>query len=450
MNWIEKYCPKKWEDFNDNNGIKEFMIKWMEKGLQINEWKPLLLIGGHQIGKKILSRLLFEKYGFKVHILDYFGDISIKKQLTDILVNKNIISFFSNCKVPKRAVLIPNLEIYIQTNEKGVLNDISSIFNIKKNKTREKKFLNSLNKPIILTTSDEYTKKIKMLKRFCSFTKMIRPNFLQMISLINNICKSKKIRISKKNKIYIIKKSNYRYTNLIRFLYEIKLNKSLKHCKNKLKVNYIVDSLCNKDHEYVFEFAISKIFQQKMSTDELKNIYFQDTFLLPQMMFENYHYYFDGLNLNNNEKVLAAKQLLNGYCLGDINQTKCFKTQNWFMNNYGLYYSIVPTNSLFGFDGDIDIKKLEKRLGNIYSSLLNKFSLKKTYKKMIINSYFNYKICPKELRAILEYILFHLYDKNGLKRNGKNIMKKNNWNINDLHKISKNFQMIRYKEYLKK
>lgn len=448
MNWIDDFCPKKWDDFYGYDEIKKFMIKWIEDGLEKKEWKPLLLIGGHQIGKKLLGKLLLEKYNFECCCLEYFDDISIKERLTKILIAKNIYSFFK-CDVKERGVLIPNLEIYIQTNEKGVLNDLSTIFNIKKNKTREKKFLKCLNKPIILTTSDAHTKKIKMLKRFCSFINVGRPDFFQMSNLLENICSTKKIRLSIKNKNYIINKSNYKYSNLIRFLYEIKLQKKIIK-KRKINIDYIVNSLCNKNNDYVFEFAISKIFRERLSNYELKEIYTQDTFLLPQMMFENYHYYFKETNLNNKERVKNALKLLDGYCAGDIVQTKCFKSQNWDLNKYNLYLSIVPTNIVFGSISDINIMKLEKGLGNVYSSLLNKFSLKKTYKKMIINSYFNYNIHPDKLRSIIEYILFHLYDKKGLKRNAKKIMNKYAWEFKDLKKIAKNFQMVKYKECLNK
>ena len=50
---------------------------------------------------------------------------------------------------------------------------------------------------------------------------MNRPDAYQLLKLLCYICKIKKIKLTKKQQMYIIKKSNGRYVDLIKFMNEI-------------------------------------------------------------------------------------------------------------------------------------------------------------------------------------------------------------------------------------
>jgi hypothetical protein len=448
MNWVSEFCPKEFDDFVDLSYLKEFLEKWIKGGDKEGIWKPLLLIGGKESGKKTIARLLFEKYGYNIVNMDYndtyknFKEIFLKH-----LTNQNIINAFFGRK-DKKAIIIPNLECYIENNEKGVLNDIISIFNIKKRKTKEKQFLKKIDKPIILTTSDEYSKKIKNIKKFCNCVNINRPDAYQLLKLLCRICKNKKIKLTKKQQMYIIKKSNGRYVDLIKFMNEIWFLKKRGY-KIKEKINYVVENMSRKNHNYAFDYSISLMFQKKMSIIELTELFSQENFMIPLMMFENYPYYFEHCGITDNkEKVKKGQYLLTNYCLSDRFQTKCFKQQSWLLLDYCVFFSGFTTNRVFATKEVVDTKEIVSGIGNIYSSLLNKFSLKKTYKKMKINSYFNYEMEPRELQHILEVILFNQFDKNGLRKKAKLIKNEFGWNINDLKKIGKNFQLLNYKKEL--
>ena len=448
MNWVEQFTPKYFDDFIDLSHLKGFLEKWLQDGEKKGEWKPLLLIGGKECGKKTIARLLLEKYNYKIINMDYNETYkNFKETFLKHLTNQNIINAFFG-KKDKKAFIIPNLECYIENNEKSVLNDIISIFNIKKNKTKEKKFLKKLDKPIILTTSDEYNKKIKNIKKFCSFIKMNRPDAFQLLKLLCRVCSEKKIKLLKKQQMYLIKKCEGRYVDLIKFLNEIWfLKKSGSIVKEK--VNFVVENISKKNHNYAFEYMVSLIFQNKMSAVELCELFSQESFMISLMMFENYPYYLDHCKIkDNHERVKIAQSLVKDYCLTDIYQTECFKTQNWDLLKYCAYFSGYTTNRAFAKKEIVETKEIIDGVGNIYSSLLNKFSLKKTYKKMKINSYFNNEINPRELQHITEVILFNQFDKNGLKKKAKLIKNEYGWNIADIKKIGKNFQMLNYKKEL--
>ena len=444
MNWVSEFCPKKFDDFIDLSYLKDFLEKWIKNPNK----KPLLIIGGKECGKKTISRLLFEKYEYNIVNMDYNNTYkNFKETLLKHLTNQNVINAFFGRK-DKKGIIIPNLECYIENNEKGVLNDIISIFNIKKRKTKEKKFLTKISKPIILTTNDEYSKEIKNIKRFCDCVNMNRPDAFQLLKLLCHICESKKIKLTKDQQMYIIKKSNGRYVDLIKFLNEIWFLKK-NGSKIKEKINYVVESMSRKNHNYAFDYSISLMFQKKMSKEELSELFSQESFMIPLMMFENYSYYFKHCGIKDNkEKVKKAQYLLDNYCLSDIFQTECFKNQCWSLLDYCTFFSGFTTNRVFANKEVVDTKEIISGIGNIYSSLLNKFSLKKTYKKMRINSYFNYEIEPRELQHILEVILFNQFDKNGLRKKAKLIKNEFDWNINDLKKIGKNFQLLNYKKQL--
>ena len=141
-----------------------------------------------------------------------------------------------------------------------------------------------------------------------------------------------------------------------------------------MNVSDIIDELCCKNKNYKFEYTISMLFQKKMSLTEIDDIFSKEKRKMVLMMFENYPYYLQ--KKVNVSKVKIARELLKNYCLCDKLENSCFKTQNWKLLDYCAYLSCWNTNVKLAND-NISYQKLEKGLGNIYSSLINKHSQKK-------------------------------------------------------------------------
>ena len=156
MNWTTKYCPKKWNKLNYScsNNLEE----WLKNGIENNHWKPMMIIGGKNSGKKILAKLLFEKYNYNINHFDYNDKSNIYENVRKLLTNKNIKEiFFQNWK---SAILISNLEYFLEDNDKVVLTKLIKLFNLKKHKkNKEMNFLKKIKHPLILTTTNEHTKK---------------------------------------------------------------------------------------------------------------------------------------------------------------------------------------------------------------------------------------------------------------------------------------------------
>jgi hypothetical protein len=356
MSFIEKYTPQKIEDIIGNTKKYKKICSEIKKK---NKGK-FLIVGSKGTGKTSFVNIISKQKKYKICKIN-INDVSSKS-------NNDEIKLYFKKSILKKIILIDGITI----------NDINRSSIESKLKILGK-FMNNdkSNLTFILSTNDS---KIFGIIEGLHKHKLSLPTEDEIKEYVLKIIKNEKVEISKTKSDKIIdkllsssKNDLHKIINDIDFL--------LKNNKKKLKLtndNKKIMTNMKNDVNYVSKYELMKTSFKKTKIDnpeklkEKENIFYNDTFLIPN---STYEYYLKGDNLNINNMKYAIESIADG----DMLNQKLSITNNYSHLPYINYSSYIIPSYLCGnvktnFFFPVNVSKCNKIKNNNNKILTEKFS----------------------------------------------------------------------------
>lgn len=400
--WIDKYKPNYLKDVISNKTIVKNIDKYINSLKKEQEDKHIIMIRGKSgSGKSLISRLVLEKYNYRIIELN---STNLKSDLNTILYNsihyKNVLESFMEDN-RKTAIIIEELE---SMNFLGIKSNITDLIDLIKKS--EKKNANNKDKikiPIILTCNLCSEKKITILEKLCKTFILKDPTNLSIKKILDHIIISENITISDNLYNQILINSNKDIRKAITLLYDI-------HISFKNNINIDKNINLKTDSEIFIYNAINDIFFNTLSYELLENIYYAEPFLIPLIIHENYI----NIIFKNKKLIKDSKEIINliincsTYIINsDLFNSNIILNQYYDIQNYMPYLNTIPIN--------VEFKKYKFKIDdNIrFSSLFNKLSQKTNKKQKVTNLLLNIKnplIDPDDLNIFIKLCVYYIYD----------------------------------------
>jgi DNA polymerase III delta prime subunit len=357
--WVRKYSPKVLDDILGNNKIIELSKVWLNK-LKKNKHicNYLFFTGTTGIGKTITASLLLEEYGYDVHEYNSSNHEKVndfKETLKNLSKNTNVLQLM-NLKKQKPAVIIDEVCNTYKNKIYDLLNFIS------KNKQYQKI-------PIIIICDLSLEKKFKPFIKDNNFFEFKKPTKKFLNQKVFEICEAEKMSIDESilEKLYDF--TSFDYRQMIIVLEELKDYPTI---NNKVLDIYINKSQKKIKNLTLFE-NVNYLLYNKLDINECYQIYENDKYLIPMMIFDNFPNYIDNLkNVSENEKLNMISELHYNFCDADLLEKYIYKNQHWELDEYHCISSIYSTNNLIH-----NVKQYNKKCDINFTTLLTQLSSKK-------------------------------------------------------------------------
>lgn len=356
--WVKKYSPKILDDVLGNNKIIELSRIWLNK-IKKNKHicNYLFFTGTTGVGKSITADLLLKEYNYDVHEYNATNHEKIsdfKETLKSLSKNVNVLQLM-NFKTQKPALIIDE----VCNNYKSKVFELLSF--ISKNKKYSKI-------PIIVILDLSLEKKFKPFIKDNNYFEFKKPNKKFLNFKVNQICNAEEMSIDENCLDILYDMSCFDYRQLIIILQEmtdyIEINKFTLE-KYKEKTHTKIKNLT------LFE-NVNYLLYNKLNFNETYQIYEQDKYLIPMMIYDNFPNYLNNHDLDDIDKLNLQIQIQENFCNADVYEKNIYKNQNWELDFYHCIYSIYETNHLIHKN-----KKYNKKCEINFTTLLTQLSSKK-------------------------------------------------------------------------
>lgn len=369
--WINKWKPKNLDEIIGHKFQIKRISEWLNN-LNNLKTQSLIISGKHGIGKRLVIKLILEKFGY-----------------TPIIINPNEIKDYRSCNNFEDYYNYTN-SIFLKMNISKKNNKIALIFNESETitLTSEKKYILNIFKennkkksfPLIFISNTQHSKLLNDLKKQSLEIKLFTPSNYEIVKLIKKISKSENLEFKDDDLIdNIINFSQNDIRRLVNLLQDLSFHYKGK-CINKKRLNKFFDNSKIKNIEIGLFDSTIELLNKKNSYDRILKLYRSEKVLLPLMIHENYQNKLK-LNSENDLKDVLYKisKISDSISQGDNIETSIYTDQNWYLQNIHGFYTCV--NSSFWINKNNDVK-----CNNVkFSSDLNKTSLKNINKKNINN-----------------------------------------------------------------
>lgn len=397
--------PFKYESFSDFKNLTSENVKKIEswikeydsiKNLNLMKEKILMITGDSNTLKTNLAKFICENYGFSTRLLN-IHDNKINKDIREFILqisnNKNVLSMIYN-KEEKIAIIIDDFDALLTNNDKNVINDFMTLFNLRKKQKNDLKLMY----PIIVVCQDISDKKVNDLKKIACHINLgkLRENdcnyYFDRILDINNISLTKK----QKDRMLKVMDRDIRKYNYI-------LDDILMISKGTIKdrdIDFVLDTFSGKSGDEKLSENLEKIFTQELTVKDNINMYFGDKFLFSFEIHENYPYNM-GKKLKNNDKLYLLASTSEDLANNDVVQNLIFEKQLWDLNINSAILTNLNTN--FRHRRVIGKNKIDF-VRRKYTTLLNKVSLYYTNRKVINSVMHKYGNNTNDALILSEFI----------------------------------------------
>lgn len=355
------------EDFDNLIGIQDYK-KNMDKWIKHRPTISTLITGPSGSGKTTFVLEYLKKHNYNVHLYNS-SNFQKQKKIHDILYqifqNNNIQQFF--VKNFKTAIVVDELE-GIGINDKGCIGEIIEFLKVlekyKQNKQKNKISSNYFNLDVLFICigQNSYIKKLKDLEKICHHIHFETPSIKNIEKIINKYVPD----LNKEDKKEIIKWSEGDYRKL----------KQLITGENwkQLKIKY-----------YNLNTITSNLLYEKESIDALIRHYNNEKILLPLMMHQNYK---EAIFKSTNQNIaLHLHKLSEIISHSDTIGSYIFYQNEW---DIGTYYAISSCYNVSNYIQNMEKEKKPVPDEIVFTKLLNRTSLKCTYKHTYNKKVANY------------------------------------------------------------
>lgn len=385
MDWLEKYVPKKIDDFIGNKATINNIITWLDafeenklihnarKKRTKSVTKPnLLLSGPHGIGKSKTMNIILNEKNYMIHPFNHYvkGEQTIKNILDKLANCGNILSLVNGEK-KRSVVLIESIESITATTDKGC------IINLLK--------LNDLHWycPIILLSNGQHAKLLSEIKKISLWVKMLPLTPIEFCNIINKISNIEKINLSNIATCeLIIEHSQFDIRRLINILHDIKFTYGTKMITTDM-INEYTRYSQRKDIDFDLFRATESLLYDKNNINECLIYYESEKVLLPLMI---HQYYVKSITSNlksDTKKILKTiETITDSMSYGDVIENCIYSEQNWDISEiHGYHTCAYPSYVL-----SKELPKNMYRTGLRFAENFNNTNIKQINKKNILNT----------------------------------------------------------------
>lgn len=379
--WINKYRPKKLKNIiGHKNQIKKIK-NWLSK-FDEHKVKSLIISGNHGIGKTITLKLILEELNYKIKII-------FPNEIKTLRSDNNFFDYHNYKNSVNNKMNINNktndkfIIIFVETETITLTSEKKYIFNIYKENNKLKSF------PIIFISSNNHSKLLNDLKRYCEEIVFYSPSNYETTNLISRLCKKEKIFI-KDNYVFekLIDFSQNDIRRLINLMQEISFHYKNKELTVKRIDKFIKKSEYKNEEIGLFDSTLN-LLNNYDSSDNIYKLYHSEKVLLPLMIHQNYKNKIVHKSNPYEEKLFKLVKISDSISRGDNIETSIYTDQNWYLQNIHGFFTCLNTSYWINKNNDKQLYKNEIK----FSSDLNKTSLRNINKKNINNLL---KIIPKK------------------------------------------------------
>ena len=434
--WENKYKPKYIKEVIGHKKeiieIKKWIVDFIN---EVPKCKKVLLITGNTgIGKSVIANSILNTYGYlpKEHLcFDIKGKNKIHTIIKQSLEYNNILDCFNQNRKPI-GLILDQINILTDggSNKNGFTDFINilkqDIDNIKKNKNISDYIY--IYNPIICIC-EKIDSKIKKLLKYAKHIHLHNFDINDLKLKIKKIITNENININNNALDVLINYSNFDYRRFINLFEELhNSNKNKKITINLINKFKKIQSKKNK--KYLLNDSVNDILTKKMDIVEATEIFYNNSYILPYYLYDNYLLYVNNFKIKQNKKIEIYSDLIENCC----DYEYCF---NQLDNNYDtnfVFYSNYCSTIPNVLCSDFEINK----------NIINKIVFPKLYTHNA-SKFINLKYNNMDFYNIYIYNLinYHLFNEKG---NNKKLIKfiKDN-NLNDINKINK---IIKYKKMI--
>ena len=418
--WVRKYSPKTIDDVLGNNKIIELSNVWLNK---IKKKKHvcnyLFYTGTTGVGKTITASLILQDYGYDVHEYNSSNHEKIsdfKETLKQLSKNTNVLELM-NFKKQKPAIIIDE----VCNTYKNKIYELLSF--ISKNKQYHKI-------PIIIICEISLEKKFKPFIKDNNFFEFKKPTQKFLNQKVFEICEAEKLSIDNAVLEQLYEFTCFDYRQLIIVIEELKDYITI----NKEVLEIYINKSQKKIRNLTLFDNVNYLLYNKLDIFECYQIYESDKYLIPMMIFDNFHSYLNNLShISEDNKLEMVLNLHSNFSEADIFEKSIYKNQHWELDEYHCINSIYSTNNLIH-----NVKQYNKKCNINFTTLLTQLSSKKFNLNFLnsINEYLPLEF--KNIYLLRDNFLKLFFEKND---NIKLFVAKNNIPfdiIETLIKINKN------------
>ncbi len=338
--WTEKYKPRKLNEFIDQKKALEKFKVWLKKYIKGETRKAALLYGPSGTGKTTLVEVIANELGLEIVVIDQ-ARIKDAGMLKEKLENTTKLGNLFSTK--GRIVLIDEIESLYNLGA-GVVNFIA-------------KTINNSRYPIVLTTNDAYSPKLRVFREKCEMIPFKRLSKTSVLTILKRVVQLEKLKID---------------ANLLKRI-SLNSNGDLRAALNDLQsLNEFKGEAARIDQRNieldVFR-AISKIIYSKKFIDALSAIEGADI---------NYELMFRWLVENIDQVYSKPRELaeaMDKFSKADMYLGRIVKTGNWSLLKY--VFDLMVGGSSF-----VNIEKPRKFIFYRFPSFIRKMSSQRGTREM--------------------------------------------------------------------
>jgi len=404
--WADKYKPKKIEDICGNKKAINEIISWLNKFKEYKKkysknkpesgnkrilrlkrhkqkiYSNILISGNHGVGKTTLVDVILKYLKYDIQILNFSNitNKSNKKEVIKRIINNcNILTKIKNKKKKKFVLVIDEIETITSTADKNC------IISLQKDNEINWYF------PIIFISNNKHNKLLSDIKKSTLEIRIWPPFESDLKKVLIKIVKNENIKINSESVVNeIIKHSQNDIRRLIYILQDIYYAYGTKLINNNVMKDY--NNISKKKDIDIDLFNATKILLFKNNTiDNCLKLYETEKVLLPLMVHQNYINHIEKLTNSKKKKFEIINKISDSLIKGDITENYIYGDQSWDMKDIHGFYTCVFTSFIFNCRKKKYNNDKFKNIELIFTSDLNKTSIKKINKKNINNSdkYFN-------------------------------------------------------------
>jgi len=372
----------KFEDFfnlGDDNikKIQEWFSEF-EKKRNINEMnkKIILIEGPNNSLKTSLGIFISKNFGFKSNILNNYdlkNNKSIKEYITKISNNRSIMNMIYR-KNEDLILIFDDFDLLANNNDKSIIKEFITIFNVDKKTNKDE---NILLHPIICIMQENNDKKLNELRKFALEIKLNELRYEDYLLFFKKCCLEEGLNLTEKQQKEILNKIDLDLRKIKFFVQDLILMGG--NNPSEENIQFILNTFTLKNSEVKLNESLNKIFSKEVSVKESIDLYYQDKFLFPFLIHENYPY-----NLGRTPKEKSIEYLStvsSNLSQNDVIQNIIFEKQLWDLNINSAIITVKMTNNIYL--KNINSSKFSKQ---DYGTLLNKVSLFYTNRKKVYNT----------------------------------------------------------------
>lgn len=345
--WFEKYRPHAIEDI----AISEYKIaelrKWFDdfqKGTQ--NGCALLFTGPPGLGKTTLAHVILREYGYKVKEFNASDTRSktLIGECLDSLINCTDVSKIINKNEPPIGIIMDEVDGMFKGDRGGVQELLAYITQPSKRSKKENKNVGG-GVPIICICNLGHVKKdtIKHLQKVCCEISFDLPEPEALKEVLQRVIEDNHIIVEPAGIDMIVNHSQKDFRRLLTFM-EFLYSQNLDANITVDQIREGIDNFVVKERDLHITDSIKGLLNERLSSDEINNIYNGDKSKAPMVVHRNYLRAICLQDTTVVEKFNSVIATMDSIVVSDVIEKIMYNTQCWFLQPIQGYAATYVTN----------------------------------------------------------------------------------------------------------